>query len=711
LSNVQNSLTSGCPAFYQGTDQNSLRNSKPGKTILRYVTVLLCLVEFIAGPTYGQIASDITVSQDGASASTIISSPAFTTSAANEQLLAFIAADYLSGSNTTVKSVSGGGLTWSLVKRTNAQNGTSEIWGALAATPLTGVSISATLSQKVVSSITVMSFTGVSVTKAIGATAGNSANPGSPTASLVTTGSNSWVLGVGSDWDNAIARTLGAGQTLIHQDLSLTGDTYWVQRMSSPIPASGITATINDTAPTKDRYNLSIIELLAGLSTGATYSISGTISPAATGSGATVTLSGTSVATTVADANGNYAFTGLSNGSYTVTPNRTGYTFTPANQSVTISGANQAGVNFTAQATTWSISGVINPTSGGAGATVTLSGAASATTVSDGNGNYSFTGLTNGSYTVTPTNTGYTFTPASQSVTINGTNQAGINFTAQSASGYSISGVITPAASGSGTTITLSGTSKATTTSDANGNYSFTGLANGVYTVTPGKSGFTFTPQTKSITVNNGNLININFAAAVSTASLARDVTVSQDNAVASTTIVSPVFSTAAGGELLLAFVATDYLSGANTTVKSVAGGGLTWTLVKRANAQDGTAEIWAAAAGAPLAGVTVTATLSQSVASSLTVMTLTGTNSTGGVGATGSNGAASGAPTASLVTTGNGSLVIGVGNDWDNAIARTVGSGQILVHQNLTSAGDTYWVQMQGGTIAAAPLPPVEPR
>src|SRR5262249_46839622 len=155
---------------------------------------------------------------------------------------------------------------------------------------------------------------------AIGATASGSAATGAPTASLITTGSNSWILGVGNDYTNATARTVGTGQTLIHQDLTSTGDTYWVQRLSSPVPASGTTATINDTAPTKDQYNLSIVELLAGLSTGGTYTISGTISSAANGSGSTVKLSGASTATTVADANGNYSFTGLPNGSYTVTP-------------------------------------------------------------------------------------------------------------------------------------------------------------------------------------------------------------------------------------------------------------------------------------------------------------------------------------------------------------------------------------------------------
>jgi hypothetical protein len=70
---------------------------------------------------------DAKVSADGGSASTAIATSAFNTAASNELLLAFIATDYLSGTNTRVKSVSGGKLTWALVTRANGQAGTSDI--------------------------------------------------------------------------------------------------------------------------------------------------------------------------------------------------------------------------------------------------------------------------------------------------------------------------------------------------------------------------------------------------------------------------------------------------------------------------------------------------------------------------------------------------------------------------------------------------------
>jgi fibronectin type 3 domain-containing protein len=82
-----------------------------------------------------------------------------------------------------------------------------------------------------------------------------------------------------------------------------------------------------------------------------TFSISGTITPTAGGSGASVALTGPAAANTTTNSSGNYTFTGLANGTYTVTPSNSGYSFTPANQSVTISSANQTGVNFTATVT------------------------------------------------------------------------------------------------------------------------------------------------------------------------------------------------------------------------------------------------------------------------------------------------------------------------------------------------------------------------
>ena len=161
-----------------------------------------------------------------------------------------------------------------------------------------------------------------------------------------------------------------------------------------------------------------------------TYSITGAVSPAANGSGATIKLSGAASATTTADGAGNYRFTGLANGSYTVSAAKTGFSVSPSSQPAIVKGANVAGVNFAASSSkTWSISGTINPSATGAGASVILSGAASASTIADASGKYTFSGLVNGSYEVTPSKTGFSFNPASQTPTVNNTNVTGMDFT------------------------------------------------------------------------------------------------------------------------------------------------------------------------------------------------------------------------------------------------------------------------------------------
>jgi hypothetical protein len=269
-----------------------------------------------------------------------------------------------------------------------------------------------------------MSFSGVSTTGTngsgtIGAIGGSSAKSGAPSASLVTLGGGSWVLGIGNDYDTATARTLGAGQTLVHQYLAATGDT-----LLGPATLHGSRDGGDDGHDLRYRTHQGPIQpkhrgVAGDLGRCADVDPSpGSLTPASVAARATVTLGGASSATTTADANGNYSFTGLANGSYTVTPTKSGVSFSPSNQPVTIKGANQSGVNFTGQTVTYAISGGLTPASVAVGATVTLGGTSSATTTADGNGDYSFGGLANGSYTVTPTKSGVSFSPFNQPVTI-----------------------------------------------------------------------------------------------------------------------------------------------------------------------------------------------------------------------------------------------------------------------------------------------------
>lgn len=83
-----------------------------------------------------------------------------------------------------------------------------------------------------------------------------------------------------------------------------------------------------------------------------TYSVSGTVSSNGSAlAGVTITLSGTSTVSATTDAGGNYSFTGLANGSYTLTPSLAGRSFAPAIASVMVNNANSSANNFSQTAT------------------------------------------------------------------------------------------------------------------------------------------------------------------------------------------------------------------------------------------------------------------------------------------------------------------------------------------------------------------------
>jgi subtilisin family serine protease len=77
---------------------------------------------------------------------------------------------------------------------------------------------------------------------------------------------------------------------------------------------------------------------------------------------------------------------------------------------------------------------------------------------------------------------------------------------------YSISGSVTTSAGAAIAGVTVSsGTLSATTNSS--GAYTLSGVANGTYTLTPSLSGYTFTPASRSVTVNGANATGQTFTA------------------------------------------------------------------------------------------------------------------------------------------------------------------------------------------------------
>jgi Carboxypeptidase regulatory-like domain len=155
----------------------------------------------------------------------------------------------------------------------------------------------------------------------------------------------------------------------------------------------------------------------------------------------TVAIAGAGFSRKTTDDSGNYSFTGLPNGDCTITPSNANYTFFPINQTITIANGNVSVPEFTATATTstFTISGKVSLNGTVlAGVTVTITGAGSGSLTTDAGGNYTFIGVRNGDYTITPALTGYTFTPANRAFSVNSINITGQDFSAVAAPSGSI---------------------------------------------------------------------------------------------------------------------------------------------------------------------------------------------------------------------------------------------------------------------------------
>jgi protocatechuate 3,4-dioxygenase beta subunit len=131
------------------------------------------------------------------------------------------------------------------------------------------------------------------------------------------------------------------------------------------------------------------------------------------------------------------------------------------------------------------------------------------TTTSDISGLYQFTGLKPGSYKITPKSSQFAFDPASLDFTITGFNLSALDFRADVKT-FSISGQVLDKDGKPIPGVTVTAGSYFAVT-DANGNYTISGLLPGTYQVKAAKSGFAFAPLTQSVTVTDANVSGINF--------------------------------------------------------------------------------------------------------------------------------------------------------------------------------------------------------
>ena len=168
------------------------------------------------------------------------------------------------------------------------------------------------------------------------------------------------------------------------------------------------------------------VDVLASLPEPLTYTVSGRVTVGGAGlSGVTVHAWPQSATT---NANGDYTISGLTANYYNVSPSKAGYEFTPPMIWIALL-SNLSSVDFSAQAvppSTYTISGRVTLNSAGLAGVIVSAGGKSATT--SATGDFTISGLAAGTYAVTPSKSGYTFSPASSSATAPAT---GVNFAAQ----------------------------------------------------------------------------------------------------------------------------------------------------------------------------------------------------------------------------------------------------------------------------------------
>jgi hypothetical protein len=173
-----------------------------------------------------------------------------------------------------------------------------------------------------------------------------------------------------------------------------------------------------------------------------------------------------------------------------------------------------------------------------------------------------------------------------------------------------------------------------------------------------------------------------------------RSISVTQSTA--SPTLVSGR-TWASANDLILAFLISDGPDGAVQSFRSVTGCGLDWTMVRRANGQPGTAEIWQANPTEPVADCSVTAVRARPGTEGLATLVVYDN------ALMGNSAAATGdTDNAKVRISGReGSLLFAVGHDADSATPRLMPPGQALIYQDLSAGDQASWVQR-----ATQPMP-----
>jgi hypothetical protein len=218
--------------------------------------------------------------------------------------------------------------------------------------------------------------------------------------------------------------------------------------------------------------------------------------------GATLTLTGAVSATTLSNANGNFAFPNMpGGGDFTLVVSHNSYAF-PGNTATIVNLSADQNIVFAGTlVTSHSISGKVTAENNQAlpGATVNLTGALTLSVITDAAGNFSFTVPAEANYLVSATKIDYVMSPASYSFNNLSGNQTA-NFNASRAP-FVVGGRITDGQSGaSDVEVRITGSVTRTVTTDGSGDYTLSLAEGGSYTLTPSAPHYEFTPASIQFT-------------------------------------------------------------------------------------------------------------------------------------------------------------------------------------------------------------------
>jgi len=224
-----------------------------------------------------------------------------------------------------------------------------------------------------------------------------------------------------------------------------------------------------------------------------------------------VVRSGSTV-TALTNTAGYYTFYDVPDGTVTVTPGGAGLSFSPVSRTVTMNSADIAGQNFTS-APGYTVIGRIATGDGAAltGVTVTRSGSNVAVFTNTA-GYFVFSGVPAGTYVVTPTLSGYGFVPVTRTVVVTNADVSSQNFIGST--GYTVTGRVydSDGAAIVGADVSVDGGTPVQT--NVAGYYTLYNVPNGERTITPSKAGYSFTPATRTVTIDNADLHNQHFIGA-----------------------------------------------------------------------------------------------------------------------------------------------------------------------------------------------------